>query len=69
MVKIKEFFNTHESIKRATKTFIQAFCGVLITTLASGEYELTEWKTWGVTVISSAISAGFSAVMNIKKRG
>ena len=50
--------------KRAARTFIQAAMGFLITTLASGQYSLTEWKTWAVTVVASSISAGIAAVMN-----
>ena len=50
--------------KRAARTFIQAAIGFLITTLASGQYSLTEWKTWVVTVVASSISAGIAAVMN-----
>lgn len=65
MAKIKEFLDSHERLKRSVKTFAQAFVGVLATAVFSGQYDISEWKTWGLTVISSALSAGVSAIMNI----
>lgn len=69
IIKVKEFLDTHDCTKRALKTFVQTFAGVLITSVGSGQYDIAEWKTWGATVVASALSAGISAVMNMNKKG
>lgn len=58
--------NHKECIYRATRTFLQTTVGVFATAIASGEYQFTEWRTWGVTLGGSAIAAGIAAVMNYK---
>lgn len=62
---MKQWVERHEEcIKRSARTFLQAAVGVFTTAIASGEYQLVEWKTWGVTLGGSAIAAGIAAVMN-----
>lgn len=62
---MKKWYQEHEEcVKRSVRTFLQAAVGVFTTALASGEYQLTEWRTWGVTLGGSAIAAGIAAVMN-----
>lgn len=64
---MKQWIKRHEKcIKRSIRTFLQAAVGVFVTALASGEYQLGQWKTWLVTLGSSAVAAGISAVMNVK---
>lgn len=66
---IKNTTITKTTCKRMAKTFIQAFVGTLITTIATGQYNINEWKTWGLTVCSSAIACGMAAVMNLEQKG
>lgn len=54
---------------RSLKTFVQAFFGVFIPELIlilNGAVPLswTEWKTWLIPVVTSAIAAGISAAWN-----
>ncbi len=35
----------------------------------SGKFELSEWRTWIVSIGGAAIAAGISAVMNMVKEG
>ncbi len=49
---------------RAIRTFFQAFAGVMLTQMATGDYNLQEWKTWILPLLSSAIAAGCSALLN-----
>lgn len=58
-----------ECIKRSVRTFMQAAVGVFATAMTSGEYELVEWKTWILTLGTSTVAAGISAVMNLNKEG
>lgn len=65
---MKQWFEKHkECIKRSARTFMQAAVGVFLAAMASGEYNLSEWKTWLFTLGSSAVSSGVAAVMNRKK--
>lgn len=65
---MKQWISNHEEcIKRSARTFIQAAAGVFITAIGSGEFQITEWKTWIMTLLGSAISAGIAAVMNRNK--
>ena len=65
---MKQCFEKHkECIKRSARTFMQAAVGVFIAAMASGQYELAEWKTWLFTLGSSAVASGIAAVMNRKK--
>ena len=64
---MKQWIKRHEEcIKRSVRTFLQAAVGVFVAALASGEYQLGQWKTWLVTLGSSAVAAGLSAAMNAK---
>lgn len=65
---MKQWFEKHkECIKRSARTFMQAAVGVFLAAMASGEYNLSEWKTWLFTLGSSAVASGVAAVMNRKK--
>lgn len=65
---MKTWVERHEEcIKRSARTFLQAAVGVFTTTLASGEFQLVEWKTWFITLVGSAVAAGIAAVMNLNK--
>lgn len=67
-MKLKQWAERHEEcMKRSVRTFLQAAGGVFITAIGSGEYQVTDWKTWIMTLIGSAISAGIAAVMNRKE--
>ncbi len=65
---MKQWIERHqECIKRSGRTFLQAAVGVFATAMTSGEYELTAWRTWLLTLAASAVAAGISAVMNLNK--
>lgn len=67
---MKRWIKKNEAcIRRSVRTFLQASFGVFFTGLASGEFELFEWKTWIVTLGGSAIASGIAAVMNRKETG
>lgn len=51
-------------IRRSVRTFVQAAVGVFVTGITSGEFDLSEWKTWVLTLGGSALAAGVAAVMN-----
>ncbi len=53
-----------EWVKRAARTFIQTAVGTFATGIAAG-FELSNWKTYVITLAASAISAGMAAVMNM----
>lgn len=53
-------------IKRAVRTFVQTAVGTFATGIAAG-FELSNWKTYVITLAASAISAGMAAVMNMKE--
>ena len=55
-----------EWVKRATRTFVQTAVGTFATGIAAG-FELSNWKTYVITLAASAISAGIAAVMNMKE--
>lgn len=55
-----------ECIKRAVRTFIQAFAGVLVADLAAG-VDLTDWHGILQAVVIPAVAAGISAVMNMNR--
>lgn len=62
---MKKWVEKHkECIRRSVRTFVQAASGVFITGIASGEFDLAEWKTWIVTLGGSALAAGVAALMN-----
>lgn len=58
-----------KTIKRTVRTFIQAFAGSMISVISCGVYDITEWKSWGMSVLISAIASGIAAVMNLEKEG
>lgn len=62
MVKIKK-----EWVKRAIRTFWQAFIGVIITEAAAG-INLTDKKGIITIVIGPAIAAGLAAIMNMDNK-
>lgn len=65
---MKRWIERHkECIRRSVRTFGQAAVGFFVSAMASGEYEIIEWKTWLLTLSSSAVAAGVAAVMNLKK--
>ena len=60
--------------ERALKTFVQAFCGVLVPAIigvlanAKTPSDIVVWcKTVAFSVICSALAAGISAIWNIVK--
>lgn len=62
---MKKWVEKHkECIRRSVRTFVQAASGVFITGIASGKFDLAEWKTWIVTLGGSALAAGVAALMN-----
>ena len=62
-------YRENEWLQRATRTFAQAAIGTITTGLCSGKFELSEWRTWIVSIGGAAIDAGISAVMNMVKEG
>lgn len=56
-----------EWLRRATRTFAQAFIGIIITEVAAG-VDLTDKKGVVTLVIGPAIAAGISAVMNMNTK-
>lgn len=53
--------------KRALRTFIQAFSGVIATQLVTYQgQELT--KTVVISLVASAVASGISAVMNLNEQ-
>ena len=54
-----------EWVKRAARTFVQTAVGTFSTGIAAG-FELSNWKTYVITLAASAISAGIAAIMNMK---
>lgn len=67
---MKRWIERHEEcIRRSARTFIQAAVGVFTTAMVSGGYEIAKWRTWILTLGTSAVAAGISAVMNLNKKG
>lgn len=67
---MKQWIKKHEEcIKRSARTFMQAAVGVFTAAMASGQYELSEWKTWILTLGASSVASGVAAAMNRKKGG
>lgn len=56
-----------EWIKRALRTFGQAFAGVIVADLAAG-VDITDIKGILTLVVGPAIAAGIAAVMNMNKK-
>lgn len=56
-----------EWLKRAVRTFGQAFIGVIVTDVATG-VDLTDLKGVLTLVVGPAIAAGIAAVMNMDKK-
>lgn len=66
---MKKWITMHEGcVKKSARTFLQAAVGVFLTSVASGEFAINEWRTWIFTLCGSAVSAGVSAVMNSNKK-
>lgn len=56
-----------EWLRRAVRTFGQAFVGVIITDVAAG-VDLTDIKGILTLVVGPAIAAGIAAVMNMDRK-
>nr|DAQ19580.1 MAG TPA: holin [Caudoviricetes sp.] len=56
-----------ECLKRAVRTFGQAFAGVIVADVAAG-VDLTNVKGVIQLVIIPAVAAGISAVMNMQRK-
>lgn len=56
-----------ECLKRAVRTFGQAFAGVIVADVAAG-VDLTNIKGVIQLVIIPAVAAGISAVMNMQRK-
>ena len=59
-------------LKRAGRTFVQAFIGFVAVNLAATFTGITEGEMFAETLtafIASAVAAGLAAVMNMPKRG
>lgn len=58
---------TKNTIKRAVRTFIQAFCGALITAGAGIEWANVDIKQAGIGILITSLFAGLSALaMNME---
>ncbi len=60
-----------EWLYRAIRTFIQAFIGSVVAIAPTIDYSSSDdvLKSALITLIISSVSAGISAVMNMKKEG
>ena len=61
-----------ECLKRAGRTFLQAFVGFVTVNLTASFTGVTDSKMLAETVvafIASAVAAGLAAVMNMPKKG
>lgn len=56
-----------EWLRRAVRTFGQAFAGVIVADVAAG-VDLTDLKGVLTLVVGPAIAAGIAAVMNMDKK-
>lgn len=66
---MKQWIEKHkECVRRSVRTFVQAAAGVFVAGLAGGEFVLTEWKTWIVTIGGPSLAAGMAAVMNLNEK-
>jgi hypothetical protein len=61
-----EKIKSNEPLYRAIRTFIQAFIAFFLTQICTTGFENLNKKAI-LTLIGSSLSAGISAVMNIKK--
>ncbi len=63
--------NLKEMLKRAGRTFLQAFIGFVAVNLTASFTGITDSEMLGETVvafIASAVAAGIAAVMNMPKK-
>lgn len=60
-----------ETLRRAGRTFVQAFCGYLATTMVTSLSSITDtslFKSVLMGLIVSGVAAGLAAVMNLPKQ-
>lgn len=62
---IKSFLKSHETLRRALRTFVQVAVGIIVSAV-SERYGLVSGDDWKA-IMTLAISSGLATAMNIQK--